>query len=492
MYTKKAFKFSHRLILQVILFLTCFSLNAQINSSIVSGNNPKVFKAGAATSNITPMLGGGIVGNFGTPPAAMHVHDELHARCIALDDGTTKLVFVVADIIYMSRELIDEIKEIIHNETGLPVENILISGTHTHSSVRENQEGYKPFLVRRIADVVRIAINNLEPAQIGWGAGYVPQHVFVRRWKMKPGTPMPNPFGGQDQVVMNPGRANSNLLEPAGKPDTEVSFISIQSLAGRPIALLANYSLHYVGGVPDNHLSADYFGVFADRMQELLNADRQNPPFVAIMSNGTSGDVNNINFREPAEKNPPYAKMRIVADYLAREVLRFYKTVQHQEWVSLQAAQKELTLKSRKPDQQMIDRAKMVLARPDTVTPYHRHEKTYAQRTLQMLERPDQVDIIIQTFKIGDLGIAAIPFETFSETGLEIKARSPFKASFTIELANGSYGYLPTPSQHKLGGYETWLGTNRVETEASVKITDTILQLFSQMKSSGAIVHLRE
>ena len=47
---------------------------------------PRAFRAGAATSNITPQLGEGIVGNFTIPPAT-HVHDELHARCLVLDDG---------------------------------------------------------------------------------------------------------------------------------------------------------------------------------------------------------------------------------------------------------------------------------------------------------------------------------------------------------------------------------------------------------------------
>jgi neutral ceramidase len=88
----------------------------------------------------------------------------------------------------------------------------------------------------------------------------------------------------------------------------------------------------------------------------------------------------------------------------------------------------------------------------------------------------------MQAFRIGDLGIAAIPFEVFTEIGLEIKARSPFKDTFTIELANGSNGYLPTPPQHDLGGYETWLGTNRVEREASVKITARILELLGSVK----------
>ena len=63
-----------------------------------------------------------------------------------------------------------------------------------------------------------------------------------------------------------------------------------------------------------------------------------------------------------------------------------------------------------------------------------------------------------------------------------MKARSPFRRSFTMELANGGYGYLPTPEQHKLGGYETWLGTNKVEVQASVKIVDALLEMSAELK----------
>ena len=303
------------------------------------------FRAGASTANITPPLGSGLVGNFGIPPPANYVHDELHARSLVLDDGTTKLVFVVVDNVGIIREVFDEAKRLIFEETKIPTAQILISSDHTHSAssasgigeirggwnVGSPLDAYQRFLVRRIADGVRIAVNNLEPARIGWGAGNVPQHLFNRRWKMK--NPVVNPFGGMDQVQMNPGIKNPELLEPAGSTDPQVSFISVQSLKGRPIGLLANYSLHYVGGVPRDHISADYFAVFADRIQELLKGDRQDPPFVGIMSNGTSGDVNNINFRGPAEKHEPYAKMRIVANDVANEVLRVYQTIQYKDWV---------------------------------------------------------------------------------------------------------------------------------------------------------------
>lgn len=69
----------------------------------------------------------------------------------------------------------------------------------------------------------------------------------------------------------------------------------------------------------------------------------------------------------------------------------------------------------------------------------------------------------------------------FTETGLELQPTNPFKPSFTMELANGGYGYLPTPEQHRLGGYEAWLGTNKVETQASVKIVDALLKMFAEL-----------
>ena len=473
-------------LLFTFIFIACFP--------ILSTAQQAVFRAGASTANITPPLGSGIVGNFGIPPPANYVHDELHARSLVLDDGTTKLVFVVVDNVGIIREVFDEAKRLIFEETKIPTAQILISSDHTHSASSASGIGeirggwnagrplddYQRFLVRRIADGVRIAVNNLEPARIGWGAGNVPQHLFNRRWKMK--NPVVNPFGDMDQVLMNPGIKNPELLEPAGSTDPQVSFISVQSLKGRPIGILANYSLHYVGGVPKDHISADYFAVFADRIQELLKADRQDPPFVGIMSNGTSGDVNNINFRGPAEKHEPYAKMRIVANDVAHEVLRVYQTIQHKDWVPLGAAQSELNLKVRRPSSEMIAYAQKVLAKPDTETPVHRLEKTYAERTMQMNGWPENIDVLMQTFRIGELGVAAVPFEVFTEIGLEIKAKSPFKSSFTIELANGSYGYLPTPEQHQLGGYETWLGTNKVEKEASRKIVTEILKLFNQVK----------
>src|SRR6185369_12075120 len=218
---------------------------------------------------------------------------------------------------------------------------------HTHSAPAatpvfqsDPDPDYQQFLTRRIADGIRRAVANLAPARISWGIGSVPGQVFNRRWKMKPGTLLRDPFGGtNDLVKMKPNVGDPNLLEPAGPTDPQVCFISVQHTNGRPMAVLANYSLHYCGGMGRGIVSADYYGAFADQLQQLLEADRQDPPFVAIMSNGSSGNINNIDFRGGQQKQPPFGQLRIVANDVAMEVARAARSLQYREWIPLHAKQ---------------------------------------------------------------------------------------------------------------------------------------------------------
>jgi hypothetical protein len=297
---------------------------------------------------------------------------------------------------------------------------------------------------------------------------------------MKPGTKLFNPFGEPDRAKMNPGH-RPTLLKPAGPVDPQIAFLALQRADGRPLGLLANYSLHYVGSLPRKHISADYFGIFADHIQQLLDADRLDPPFIAAMSNGTSANINNINYAKPRVRKKPYEQMRFVADQCAEAVYRQYKNLTWHDWVALGMRQRELELGVRKPTPEQLARSKQLLAEPKRPDKFPR-ERAYAAAAIRQQESPDTVRIILQAVRIGQLGITAIPFETFSEIGLELKARSPLKPAFTMELANGGYGYLPTPEQHELGGYETWLGTSKVEVNASKKITSALLEMLSELK----------
>lgn len=448
--------------------------------------------AGASFSNITPDLGEPLAGGWSSTPTD-YVHDQLYAKTLILNDGSTTLVMVIVDNVSLNREVYDAAKAMIENKLGIPKENILMASTHTHSatnadkpgkrngwSVGEMLEGYQRTVVKRIADGVKVAYANLEPAKIAWGSVDIPDHVFNRRWIMK--EPVINPFGEMDKVKMNPGRQNPNALKPAGPVDPEVSFVAVEALSGRPLAVLSNYSLHYVGGVPKGHISADYFGEFGRSMESLLQAHNQFPPFVGMMSNGTSADINNNNYAEKAEKYEPYVKMKMVADDVANKVFREYKKLKFQTHVDLGVQTSELKLEIRRMDEDMKSWMKAVEKKSNKDKPvFHKSEDNFVNR-VKMLEAewPDTIAVVIQALKIGDLGIAAVPFEMFAEAGLEIKEKSPFEDTFTIGLANGGYGYLPTAEQHELGGYETWLTINRVEKTASQKIIDELMRLMQE------------
>ncbi len=478
---------------KVLACLVFITYSYQAIPQTPSKNLP-LFQAGAATANITPKIGTSINGNM-KDVVVQKIHDDTYAKSLVLDDGRTRLAIVVADLCMVSREILDQSKRRVQEHTGIPMENMLMSATHTHSagtacSVFQSDPDpeYLEFLIERLADAAIRANNNRVPAQIGWAVGEESSQIFNRRWKMKPGTPMPNPFGGQDLVKMNPGVGNPNLVEPAGPIDPEVPVISVQSIDGKPLAILANYSLHYVGGTEPGAVSADYFGMFAGRLTHMMDADKQDPPFVAIMSNGTSGDINNINWSaEAPEKKPPYSQMNLVANVLAAEVYKVIQDIQYHRWISLDAAQEEISIDVRLPESGEVKRAeKIVAAAGNTVM--NTREEIYARETILIKDYPEQVSLILQVLRLGDLAITAIPCEVFVETGLELKNKSPFKPTFTIELANGYNGYLPTPEQHRLGGYETWRArSSYLETEAAPKITTTLLKLLDEVKESHSV-----
>ena len=131
--------------------------------------------------------------------------------------------------------------------------------------------------------------------------------------------------------------------------------------------------------------------------------------------------------------------------------------------------------------QRRIAWAREVLAHPDAPWP-HRWSSIYAREAIHLSNYPATVTLTLQVLRIGRLAIVAVPCEVFAETGLAIKDQSPHEATFTIELANGYGGYLPTSEQHELGGYETWPARSSfLEVEAEAKIRARVLAMLEAL-----------
>jgi hypothetical protein len=143
-------------------------------------------------------------------------------------------------------------------------------------------------------------------------------------------------------------------------------------------------------------------------------------------------------------------------------------------------AEAKLTLRRRVPDEARFAWAREVVAKMEGRKPANLPE-VYAHEQIYLHQEPVR-ELKLQALRIGDLGIAAIPDEVFAITGLKLKAMSPLETTFTIELANGSEGYIPPPEQHKLGGYTTWPArTAALEPEAEPKIVEAVLGLLEKV-----------
>ncbi len=445
-------------------------------------------QAGAAAVDITPetfpvSVNGGMLANE-AEGAAM----PLKARAIVVADDDRRIAIVVADSCMMPRDLLDRAKARAAEATGIPPEHMLIAATHTHSAPAamgclgaEPEKAYIPFLEDRLAQAIADADANLAPARVGWASANAADYTAVRRWIRRPDQIADDPFG--NPTVRANMHAASNLDDVTGESgpiDPELSLISFTAPDGRPIAVLANFSMHYFGGVQPLH--PDYFGLFAEGLQARLAPETpgDHPPFVAMMSHGCSGDIWRRDYRNPDGEPPALAAIEGYAEGLADIAMTALDTIEHQADADIAMEEARLPLEYRVPDRQRLEWARRVVAEMGDRLPENT-EEVYAREQI-MLHEWQSAEVVVQAARIGEIGVAATPTETYALTGLKIKLQSPLPNTMVLDLANGADGYIPPPEQHVLGGYNTWAArTAGLEVQAEPKISEAALRLLERV-----------
>jgi neutral ceramidase len=449
------------------------------------------FYAGAAKVDITPAPGSFVGVDFLTHYARF-IHDPLHAKSIVFKDDAVTIAIVVVDICIMPTTLMDEMKGLIEKETGISKEYVLISSTHTHAAGAvigllscSPDLAYMKKLPALVAQSVKLAKEKLRPAKIASGSVDEPAHVLCRRYIMKEGYAAPNPVtGNTDDVKTNPFGVEHLIDHPAALTDPGIGFLAVKGIDDSWIAVLGNYSLHYVGDWHVDSISADYFGEFSNQIKDKLRAGED---FVGMMSNGTSGDINIWDFRNP-DRYPKeqFAKTKLIGGDLAQKV---YEILQNASWELNPAVAvrfKELELGIRKPSAVELAKATQIVI--DTENYNHLDlspesmVKIYAREQVLLNEYPDTSVSAIQAIKIGNLIIGALGGEFFAETGLWLKQQTAEKNYFTICLANTYDGYILPSHEIEKGGYESWRArSSYLELEAENKIRNELLGMIKKM-----------
>ncbi|PQO42314.1 PVC-type heme-binding CxxCH protein [Blastopirellula marina] len=438
-------------------------------------------KVGAVALDVTPqsfpvLINGGFLPRKGEPK-------DIYARAIVLDDGQKRIAMVVTDSCMLPKDLIDSAKELAAKRTQIKPEHMMISATHTHTAPSSMgalgtpaDDTYVPYLRIKLAESIIEAEKRLAPAKVGWGSIDANQFTALRRWILRPDQMQVDPFGEKTvRASMHTAKNNmQNVTGESGPEDPELAMISFQTLDGKPIALLANFSMHYFGGGGG---AADYFGAYCQKLEQQLapKSEQDDTPFVAIMSHGCSGDIWRVDYRNGTNQT-----FDGFVDGMIAKTKEALATIEYQTDAPLAMAETRMELDYRVPSEERLAWARKIIEAMGDRDPKSR-EEVYALEQVILDER-QSTEIVLQAIKLGSIAIATTPNETYALTGLKLKARSPLKQTMVIELANGGDGYIPPPEQHVLGGYNTWAARSAgLETTAEPKIVEASVKLLEEV-----------
>ena len=437
--------------------------------------------AGFARVNITPMLGIGLAGYFKTR-VADGVLDDLEINALALVCGEDKVVLLSVDHVGMMREITTDFRAHISEMTGLPMEAIYIHATHTHTgpflvlqSEDELEREYYQMVRRKIADVTKLALDDLKPAKMGWGIGQAPDIAFIRRFRMKDGS-----------VRTNPGVNNPEIVSPIGEVDERVSVIRFDR-EGADTLVLVNFADHpdTVGGC---RISADWPGFVRRFVEAEHGVD-------CLLVNGFQGDVNHINVNAKANNvngfdGVPrrYDHTCHMANVVAGAVLQVFGNVNYTDVDSLRFLQRTANLPSNmpKPEDMPLAREYNRLHNEgrDDLIPFTGMELTTAVaeagRMLRLEHGPEFFPLGLGGIALGNISFVAIPGEPFTGIGLGLKKAEDWTLVLPMCLTNGCDGYFPMQDSYDEGGYEARSSNYRAG--VAEQIIEEGLQLLKELR----------
>ena len=317
---------------------------------------------------------------------------------------------------------------------------------------------YVATLPGRIAESIERASRNLEPARIGWSAIDDHEHTYCRRWIRRPDKMLDDPFGQRTvRANMHPGYQNPDAIAPSGPVDPRLTVLSVQSRSGRPIAVLANYSMHYYGAEP---VSADYFGRFAAALAKRIGAQIGRPAVRRdhVARHQRRPDVDGL---RPAQERPGPRRLR----RRRRPGRRAGVSVDHLSRLGPAGDGRDDARP--RPPRARRDAAGLGQGdrRPHDAnetkdTPAGSLPEVYAKEAIFLHDEPRR-ELKLQAIRIGELGITAIPNEVFAITGLKIKSAKPFRHDDEHRAGQRLRGLHPAPRAACAGRLHDLAGAHR-------------------------------
>lgn len=396
-------------------------------------NRSHEWRAGTATTVITPAESMRMAGYGAREEPSEGTLQDLHAKAIALEDGSgTRFVAVGVEILAISRPLHEAVTEACEERYDLPPSHLLLNASHTHcgpvyrerktevfsldDEERAQARAYAERLEESLVDVVGRALEELSPASITYS------HARC-------GIAMNRRIPLEEGIGFQP--------YPDGPVDHDVPVLAVESPDGGTLrAVLFGYACH-----PTSLFIREWTGDWAGYAMEYL--EEEYPDATAVFVQGCGGD----------QKAYPQRDLELTKHYgksLATAVRGALVAKRREVHGPLRCVKEEVDLEFEEPP--LREELESRLESEE------RYERRHAEHLLGELdehgELPHSHPYPVQAIGFGgDLTMLALTGEVLVGYSLELKERLSGPL-WVAGYSNNYMTYIPTVDDLYAGGYE--------------------------------------
>lgn len=446
--------------------------------------------AGAAYCDITHDLGATIQGAT-VSNKADSVRDPLTANALYLksdanEANPVQLLLISCDLACINTSDVARYRQKIAHATGIALQAILIGATHTHNGPSVYPTNYHKqvditYLTRLGVWLVKLAlaaVADAKPAQLAWGQGHA-KIGYNRRCCWADGS-----------HSMHGDTKREDFIGMEGPDDDTHTMLAVRDENQKLMALVQANTSHPTNFYGQHFYSADFPGLSRTQLQQVLG------DIPILFFNGALGDIASSDMTAPVPgiESADRRIARIAHALTSQSLYLLYHATWHDN-PSITHAQNDVVIPVRLPDENVLEQAKALLAKVDQGQDHEADEGikpmdiALAHGTKLLAESfgdPAEDVLSMHAIRIDDLAVVTQPCELFCQYGLDIRRRSPAKATAILGLMDGYHGYCPTPAAIMGGGYSGQpIYWTRLATTAGDAIVDNASRLLRGLWKNG-------
>lgn len=212
------------------------------------------------------------------------VNDPLYVKALVIEDQTKRAVVITVDAVAIEQigsirnTFLKTVRQRIEKEAGIRPEHVLVNASHCHGIVCNDIED-------RTVKAVNEAVRNLEPVKVGAGRGQETRISENRRLRLK--------NGRETDVRHAYSMPSDEDVVEIGPIDPEIGVLRLDRMDGTPLAIVYNFAMHPIQGVPGGANTADVSGFASTLIETTLGHN-----VTALFLQGCAGDINPVRYKD--------------------------------------------------------------------------------------------------------------------------------------------------------------------------------------------------